>query len=288
MRRGTILVVPLLLLGNGAGADAQPVGGRHVRTSLVAETDAVVPGQPLVVGFHLRMDPGWHTYWRNPGDSGLPTKARWELPEGFSAGELQWPRPIQFHTGPLVSYGYAHEVLHAVQIHVPASVGPGEVRLAARLSWLECKEACLPGKAELTLTLPVRAKARPGPQAALFEEARRLLPRAEPGWSFAAAARAASIDLTVRPPRGTALSRAYFYPVPRRLLDYSKPQPLAPVKGGYRLELSRDPNGAASVESLTGVLVVKTADDERAIEVDVPVKTRPAARAAAVAKEDQP
>jgi hypothetical protein len=116
MRKVIELGVTLLLVTAGAGAEGGPAtAGRHVRASLVAEADAAQPGRSLLVGFRLEMEPGWHTYWRNPGDSGLPTKVRWELPEGFSAGELQWPRPIRFATGPLVSYGYEHEVLHPVR-----------------------------------------------------------------------------------------------------------------------------------------------------------------------------
>jgi DsbC/DsbD-like thiol-disulfide interchange protein len=272
MRQEIVVGVSLVLaIVGGAGVVAQPAGGKHVRASLVAETAAVRAGQPLLVGFRLEMEPGWHTYWSNPGDSGLPTRARWELPEGFSAGELQWPRPIRFATGPLVSYGYEHEVLHPVEIQVPASLPGGDVRLAARLSWLECSDVCLPGKAELTLTLPARGEAGPGPAAPLFTEARRQMPHEDAGWTLAASAREGAIDLALQPPPGTTLGEAYFYPLSRRVLDYSKPQTLTAEKKGYRLELVRDPNGEPFVERLAGVLVARTPAGEKAVAVDVPV-----------------
>jgi len=268
---------------------AQPAGGRHVKASLVAESDAVVPGKPLVVGFHLEMEPGWHTYWRNPGDSGLPTKVKWDLPAGLTGGELEWPRPIRFLTGPLVSYGYEHEVLHPVEIHVAPSVSAGEVRIAARLSWLECREACLPGKADLTLTLPVGDTARPGPAAPLFARARRTIPRPDRGWTVGAAVTDAAIDLSIHPPRGAELHEAYFYPFPRRVLDYSKPQALTAAAGGYRLELARDPNGERDLGRLAGVLVGRTASGDAAVELDVPVKAgdreRPGAERGQTRKE---
>ena len=110
----------LALGGTCARAEVPP--GRHVKASLVAETDAVRPGQTLTVGIRLDMERGWHTYWRNPGDSGLPTRAKWELPGGFAAGEIRWPYPIRFTTGPLVSFGYEHEVLLPVEIRVPAAL----------------------------------------------------------------------------------------------------------------------------------------------------------------------
>ncbi len=178
----------MLLVVSVASAHAQGASAaRHTKVSLVAETDAVQAGRLLTVGIRLQMEPGWHTYWRNPGDSGLPTRVKWTLPPGFEAGEMRWPYPIRFTTGPLVSYGYAHEVLLPVEIRVPAALREREVQLAARVDWLECQDACLPGKAEVTLTLPVRPSARPGPAAAAFTDARGRLPAADPSWRFSAA-----------------------------------------------------------------------------------------------------
>jgi thiol:disulfide interchange protein DsbD len=260
-------VVALLVLVGVVATHAAP-RGRHVEASLVAKSDAATPGTPLILGLRLQMDPSWHTYWRNPGDAGLPTRVRWELPDGFVAGELQWPHPMRFNTGPLVSYGYEHEVLLPVEIQVPATLASPDVRLTARVSWLECQEICLPGKAELSLSLPIRAKASPGPAAALFESARRKLPRHDPAWSFSAAAMAGAIRLSVSPPRGTTLEEAYFYPLTRRVLDYSTPQALRRTEDGYQLELPRDRKGAA-VDRLEGVLVGRTAKGRLALEVDV-------------------
>jgi thiol:disulfide interchange protein DsbD len=264
-------VVWLLLLGVGM-AEAVP-RDRHVEASLVAESDAATPGTPLVLGLRLQMDPSWHTYWRNPGDAGLPTRVKWELPEGFVAGDLLWPHPMRFNTGPLVSYGYEHEVLLPVEIQVPATLASPDVHLTARVSWLECQEICLPGKAELSLSLPVRATTSPGPAAPLFEDARRKLPRRDQTWSFSAGNAAGAIKLSVSPPRGTTLEDAYFYPLTRRVLDYSKPQALRPAGSGYRLDLPRDPNGAA-VERLQGVLVGRTPEGPVALEVDVALAVR--------------
>jgi thiol:disulfide interchange protein DsbD len=255
-----------------AGASAQASSpGRHVKASLVAETDAVVPGRRLSLGIRLQMDPGWHTYWSNPGDSGLPTKARLTLPEGFAAGELQWPAPERFATGPIVSYGYSGEVLLPIEVRVPATVRGAEVRLLARVDWLECQEACLPGRADVALALPVRAAAKPGPAAPLFAGTRRLLPSAPAGWTIAASAGGAELALSVGPPAGEEFERAHFYPLAPRVLDHSGPQTLERVPAGrYRLRLVRDPNGVA-VERLAGVLVVETPGGRRALRVDAPL-----------------
>jgi DsbC/DsbD-like thiol-disulfide interchange protein len=249
-----------------AGAQTSPT--RHVRVSLVSETDAVRAGQPLTVGIRLEMEKGWHTYWRNPGDAGLATRVKWDLPEGLTAGEIRWPYPARFSTGPILSYGYEHEVLLLVEVRVPPSIGGGEVRVAGRVDWLECQEACLPGKAEVTLALPVRASASPGPHAALFAEARRRLPAKDPAWRFSAALPGQGLSLVVRPPRGQVLREAYFYPLTLRLVDYARPQELGRDGGAYRLALGRDPNSVPSGR-LAGVLVAETGRGTVALEVDV-------------------
>jgi len=268
----SVLASTLVFLG-ATSALAQPA--RHVKASLLAGADAVVPGQPLTVGIRLEMDEGWHTYWRNPGDSGLPTRARWELPGGFSAGEIRWPYPMRFRTGPLVSYGYEGDVLLPVEIRVPASIGAPEVRIAARVDWLECQEACLPGRADLSLTLPVRATAAAGPHAALFAEARRRLPAKDPGWQVTAQPAPPALRLLVRAPRGAALREAWFYPAAPRVLDHAKPQPLLREGATHMLDLPLDPNGAAP-DRLAGVLVVETASGTLALDVDAPLSRGPA------------
>jgi thiol:disulfide interchange protein DsbD len=262
---GTLLAV---LGAIAAGARAETP--RHVRASLVAESDAVRPGQPVTLGVRLEMEKGWHTYWRNPGDSGLPTRVKWQLPDGFAPGEVRWPYPIRFGTGPLVSYGYETDVLLPVEVRVPASLGGTEARLSARVDWLECQEACIPGRAEVSLTLPVRATARPGPHAALFADARRRLPARDPGWRFSASSAPRALTLVARAPRGTSLREAYFFATTPHLVDYAKPQALTREGDVHRLEIVRDPNGVAQ-ERLAGVLVAQTGRGTVALEVDVKV-----------------
>jgi thiol:disulfide interchange protein DsbD len=268
LTRDVSLAAALALVA-GLSALAQEPPRSHVRATLLAEADAVRPGQPLLLGIRLEMEEGWHTYWRNPGDSGLATRVRWRLPPGFEAGEIQWPRPGRFSTGPLVSYGYEREVLLLVEVKTPPAVPGREVRLAGRVDWLECLEACIPGRAELSLTLPVRTASAPGPHAALFEQARRRLPVKDAGWAFAARPGGEGFLLDVRPPRGTTLRGAWFYAVVPRVVDHARPQALAREGALHRLAVPRDPNG--SVERLTGVLVAETGAGTRALEVDVPL-----------------
>jgi DsbC/DsbD-like thiol-disulfide interchange protein len=266
------LAAPLVL---ASLALAQSPPARHTKASLLSEIQAVQPGQAITVGIRLQMEKGWHTYWRNPGDSGLPTRARWELPAGFTAGEIQWPYPSRFTSGPLVNYGYEDEVLLPIEIRVPASVAESQVRIAVRVDWLECQEACLPGRAELSLTVPVRATSAPGPQSALFADARRRIPRKDPAWGFSVSSAARSLSLVVRTPPGTELREAYFYPAVPRVLDHAQPQTLTREGTAHRLALARDPN-AAPLERLAGVLVAATGAGPVAVAVDVPLVRGPA------------
>ena len=135
------------------------------------------------------------------------------------------------------------------------------------MSWLECQEVCLPGRAELTLALPVAANRTAGPDAGRFAEARRRLPAKAKGWRITAVASLSDVALTLRPPKGTALTSAYFYPETPRIVDYSRPQPLHRDASGIRLDLPRDPNGMLSGR-LAGVLVAETAQGTLALEVD--------------------
>jgi DsbC/DsbD-like thiol-disulfide interchange protein len=227
------------------------------------------------VGIRLEMEKGWHTYWRNPGDAGLPTRVTWDLPEGLTAGEIRWPYPARFSTGPILSYGYEHEVMLLVEVRVPPTIGAGQLRLSGRVDWLECQQTCLPGKADVVLTLPVRAATAPGPHAALFGEARRRLPAKDPAWRFSLSPPVHGLSLVVRPPRGQVVRAAYFYPVTLRLVDYARPQELERDGDAYRLVLGRDPNSAPSGR-LAGVLVAETGNGTVALEVDVPLASGPA------------
>ena len=159
-------------------------------------------------------------------------------------------------------------MLLPVELQVPADLSSKDVRLKARASWLECQEVCLPGKADLELTLPVRSRAAPGPEAGRFEATRGRLPQAGQGWRFSTTAEGAGLALAVVPPAGTTLEGAYFYPVTRRLIDYSKPQDLRSSGGQYTLLLPRDPNGAPG-ERLVGVLAGRTGRGPVALAVDV-------------------
>ena len=165
-------LVPLL-------AGAKPVRTDYVESELIASTSAAEPGGKLLLGLRLKMDPHWHTYWQNPGDSGMPTTIQWKLPAGFKAGPIQWPVPQRLPIPPLMNYGYEGEIVLPVEVTVPKDWPVTQpARLAARADWLVCKDVCLPGGADLEITLPV-IDGNPAPDAkwaALFEKSLSTVP----------------------------------------------------------------------------------------------------------------
>jgi thiol:disulfide interchange protein/DsbC/DsbD-like thiol-disulfide interchange protein len=160
-------------------APAQLINGVElVHASLLADTTAVAPGKPFLVGLRLQMEPHWHTYWQYSGDAGLPTKITWQLPEGFRAGPIQWPLPEKISSaGDIENYGYSDEVVLLTEITPPAKLPPGNVALKAKVEWLVCAQICVPGSKELDLTLPVDGTAQ-ADNAALFAKYQALLPHA--------------------------------------------------------------------------------------------------------------
>ncbi len=167
--RGVLLPVLALCAATAGAADPAPVTVR-----LIADTAHLEAGGSVDVGALFTIAPGWHIYWKNPGDSGLATSVRLAPPEGMSAGALQWPLPERFSdAGGLVSYGYEHSTLLATGVRLPSPVPahPGPIR--AEVSWLACKERCILGEARLELELPPPPAAV---RAATFERWRERLP----------------------------------------------------------------------------------------------------------------
>lgn len=173
------LLIPLLVAVS-AVAQAQVYEGKTLVTaSLVADTTAIVPGKPFEVGLLLEMAPKWHTYWEYAGDAGIPTTIQWTLPEGFGSGPIQWPLPGRYkEPGDIEVYAYGDKVLLISTIIPPADLTEKSLTLKAKAAWLVCEEICIPGSAELEITLPVSAEAAPANED-LFSTFRARLPSAD-------------------------------------------------------------------------------------------------------------
>jgi len=223
-------------------AAAQPVDTGHLVAELVARDQSVAPGSTTYVALRQKIDKGWHTYWRNSGDSGEATRIAWTLPAGWTAGDIVWPAPSRQPTGPLMNYGYHDEVLLPVPITAPASARPGEtITLKAAASFLVCEEICVPEDAVLTLTVRVAdGLAKPDPKWGA-PVARTLADAPAPaGFTATFAKQGAGVALAVTGAalQGADVSDAYFFPFDSTAIDHAKPQKIERGPDGLTLTLT--------------------------------------------------
>jgi DsbC/DsbD-like thiol-disulfide interchange protein/cytochrome c biogenesis protein CcdA len=163
-----------------AAAPSDTFHDRHIDVSILSTVDTVVPGQPLDVAVRLQPEAGWHTYWRNPGDTGLPTRIDWTLPPGSEAGPIQWPVPERINYQGLINYGYHGETLLLSTLTPPVSLRSGSAfHIEAEVNWLICKDICIPGNGRVALTLAISedGTATPGRWQDVIAAARARLPQ---------------------------------------------------------------------------------------------------------------
>jgi DsbC/DsbD-like thiol-disulfide interchange protein len=276
--RGILVLSAALLVSAAAHAQSfkSSSSQQHAMVSLVSERTAALPGQALSVGLRFEIDPHWHIYWRNPGDSGGPPTIEWKLPEGFQAGEFQWPAPQRIPVGDtLVNYGYEADVLLTLSVRVPASAKPDtQVDLAGHVKYLICSDLCVPAKADVKLTIPIAASGgngsgaaaapAPAPIASLFADARKRVPQPAPSsWKTRATLANRQFDLTVDTGTATgtganagALAGATFFPLTPSQIDDAAPQKVTQTPRGVRLTLRASDQLTAAPRTLNGVLVL--------------------------------
>ncbi|MCA9494121.1 MAG: hypothetical protein KC621_29540, partial [Myxococcales bacterium] len=161
---------PATVPSSATGHGPQSNGKEHpVVARLLVDRQGLKPGETARVGIHLQQEEGWHTYWKTPGEIGLPTEITWSLPAGMSASDAHQPVPERFDQDGQVSYGYDGSVLHVAELTVPADAKPGTATLAADVSWLVCKTSCIPGSTHVELPVQVGAAADPSVHAPLFD-----------------------------------------------------------------------------------------------------------------------
>ena len=262
-------LVAALLLGAPAFtgvARAQPVQTGHIEVELVSQEAGAAPGATVFVALRQKIQPGWHTYWRNPGDAGDATRIAWTLPAGWTAGDIVWPTPEKSRVGPLLDFAYTGEVLLPVPISVPANAQVGSVvTLKAAAAFLVCEQVCVPEDAVVTLTLPVVAG----------------MPAADPKWGakvadtlakapkpaglkavFSLQGSVLKLAVTGAPLKGADVSGAFFYPYSGKVIEHPPEQAIE--RGPEGLTLSLTPGydftqAEAKPTELAGVLALNGA-----------------------------
>ncbi|HMP89842.1 MAG TPA: protein-disulfide reductase DsbD family protein [Kiritimatiellia bacterium] len=236
---------------------AAPVRDKHVTAELLSEVTTIQAGKPFWVALKLVHDEHWHTYWINDGDSGLPTSITWTLPEGFKAGEIVWPYPQRLEMPPLVSFGYENSAWLLVEITPPDQLANATVELKARVTWLMCKEICIPGRANFSLKLAVGESVMTDPlHAEAFSKARTRIPGKQTDWNFYVEATDTTVHLYMsHPDAARIIEKIELFPIDKDVIASSAEQILEKVTDGYRLSIARENTLNLLPETFNAVLV---------------------------------
>lgn len=252
-----------------------------VQAHLITEDESIQPGRPFWVAVRMNIEEGWHSYWKNPGDAGMATMLDWTLPEGFTAGPIEWPYPQRFDSTSMIGFGYEEEVWFLTKIIPPKTLEKNTtVDIGVNIRWLVCSDTtCLPGLTASEAKLPVETTV-PKPRQAFildFFNARAQLPKKQ--WSMQSHRHGGLIELHLdAPASGEAFTDVDFFPAHKKMIDHKVQAILShdPEKpGSYRVVL-RDSEGSQSSQ-LQGVVVLRAGEEENpsseeALEVQVPIR----------------
>ncbi len=245
-----------------AWAASNSADAQHLRVQLVFPQTQIAPGASAEAGLYFKLEPGWHVYWKNAGDAGEPPKIQWTLPAGITATALEFPAPTRVPLGPLMDYGYEHEVLFPFAVHVAPSAKAGPAVLHAHVHWLVCRDVCIPGNADLeqNVTVGKGSTAAPGSSAStssfdqgLINQARQQLPTALPAGAQAVF-QYTGAGLRLQVDTGKRETKAEFFPADQNVVDNPAPQKVTPTATGLILDLKKDSSLTAAPDKLSGVL----------------------------------
>lgn len=285
-RLSSVVVISLLLGCFQAQASSFEAATEQVKAQLIASVDAVHPGDRILVGVQQRIIPHWHTYWKNPGDSGLASSIDYDLSGGAIVGEIQWPTPERITTGPVTNYGYSNQVTLLSTLKVPDGIAVGSAfPVKANVKWLVCKEECIPQEVDLALELPVVSPgADTGRGSPLIETARAGLPVASP-WQISLAQGGNGLVLRIKGlgQQSGFIRNIWFYPDEWGWVAHSADQPRN--ISGDTVELQLKPGDAplSSGAHLTGIMAVTeetgSGSVTRGYSIDVAVSANAPAKA---------
>ena len=255
----------LQVVGDGGPG---PVKAQHLTVELVSLAPTIAPGGTLYAGVVFTLEEHWHVYWLNAGDAGEPPKITWTLPEGITAGPMQFPIPSQLPNGPLMDFGYEDEVAFPVQLTASLNLKPGPVHLDAEVGWIVCERVCIPGKAHLGLNLTVDpAATAPTQTVGALGEALTLIPKPPPpGAKFTVTGGATDFVLTLTD--GKRETNAEFYPATEEQIANAAPQQIESLSDGVRLRVRRAEDLKTLPATLHGVFKLS---DKIAYDVTAPV-----------------
>jgi len=281
MRVRTLIPILCILIFTSVAWSAPTATAPHLTVQLVVPPAEIYPGQNFTAGLYFKLDPGWHVYWINAGDSGEPPRVRWTLPEGVTADGMQFPAPKRLPLGPLMDFGYENEVLFPVPVHVSPAFKPtgNEATLSAKVDWIVCREVCIPGKATLdvertALSSPPSSPTFVSADQQLIARLQHTMPQPSPASMEAKfMPTATGFNLTVI--TGRQETAAQFFPFDQNQLANAAPQPVTPLGNGFEISLKKDENLKQNPGRLHGLIVL---GDGNAFEINAEQGTLAAAK----------
>ncbi len=273
------LLLPLLFSGCKDRSEGE---GPHIKVQLVSDHQSVSPGAAFTLGVKFMPEPGWHIYWRNPGDSGLAPEFSWKVTSGVSVKQPLWPYPERIEVGPLVNYGYG-SVLIPFPSTLSAAAKPGEsLPLMLQVKWLVCKDECLPGEAMLELNMPVsESVGEPSKFSGLFSDTFATIPAPLTRVSIAVEEQESEVTVALIPIESRFLPQtAVFFPEDRRIISNAAPQKVERNGNTLSISLKRDPSNQEPISRIRGVLYSPQGWSEKgtpkAVSIDTKADDQPA------------
>jgi thiol:disulfide interchange protein DsbD len=280
-QRVAALLLGIALILAPSSAWAEPAIQSNLDVTLISEVTTVKPGTPFWVAFQIKIRPDWHIYWKNPGDSGAAPLVTWDLPEGFSAGDLVFPYPKRMPIDPLMNFGYSDQVYLLTEIRPAASIGGDRaITLRADGEFLVCRVECIPEQKRVSLTLPVTDQPpTPNPAyGAAFSQTRQAVPQPSP-WPATFVAEGKQLMLRLQAPEMKAgqVAEVQFFPSVDGVITNAAPQSWRVDREGLQLTVEQgyqDP-----LETVEGVLVIQEKMGDQAIARALAIQANPATAA---------
>ena len=266
----------------------------HTDVQLLLSAEVARPGETVWAAVDLKMEPGWHTYWKNPGAAGQATEIKWQLPAGVTAGDILWPVPEKLPPADITTYGYEQEVVLLVPLTLAADLPAGPLNLSAKVSWLECNESCLPASAPVAASLNLGPETKTSAAGALIETWKSRTPQnagavfqPKAWWQKSAEGDQRSLTIALKwlnPGLSVAPASVDFFPDASD--DYeiqAATQAVAPSPGELQLGKVVKKFSGGWPSSVSGLVVIKKGDAATGYQIKLPVADQPPVAAAGTA-----
>jgi thiol:disulfide interchange protein DsbD len=248
----------------------------HTQARLILSAETARPGETVMAGIHLKMDPGWHTYWRNSGQSGMPTTTTWQLPKGVTAGEIQWPVPEKSPEQDLTTYIYENDVVLIVPLKLAPDLSTGPLEIKGKIDWLECAKACVPGSASVQATLTIGTETKPSKDSDLIATWQKKLPKngdlanARAWWEKPATGNLR--PFIVEWASSASATEADFYPDSNEQFEVQPATEKLPSEAGkFRLRVNAKKLSGDWPKQISGLFVEQPKTEKLAYDVKLPI-----------------